>query len=169
MAFDLGIQAEKRQEGEKPDDENFKKFYLKELKEGDQITGTPIFGELKEKEVRPGKKAHEFYLIIKDPENKIKWVLGILCTVYQDDPNAPAIVYGAKDGRTYILIDSLDKVLNPDTYKPNKKGHRVAYEIFRQNLNDNLKSITARAVKPIHGNTTAPNIEIIAAELYPTE
>ena len=81
--------------------------FLDELKPGDEITGEIIVGEFKT--VPMGKReVAEFYIIITDLKNRVKWVCEFTTPYYPETDN----IYGENGGVFYNLIDSLNHVVN---------------------------------------------------------
>jgi len=153
--LDLGIQK-----GNKNDPtQNYKSEYLSQLGYGEEITGEIFIGELKTKEIK-SKEVHEFYVIITDNKNEKKWICGLITSAYFDDDVAK--IYGEKGGRIYQLIDSLSHTLN-NTKLNELESYSVVFDTFRETVNEQVETVTAKTVKPSNPNARSPNIEIINA------
>ncbi|MGB9938041.1 MAG: hypothetical protein ACPK7O_10010 [Methanobacterium sp.] len=154
--LDLGIQRG----SSNFDDEDYDATYLSELEVGDEISGEIYISEIKTQEFR-GNEINQFYLIITDHDNKKKWVCGINTSVYTNDDIVS--IYGAKGGRVYQLIDSLNHTLN-DTQLNQLESYSVVFDTFRETVNDKVDKVTAKAVQPSNPNAKTPNVAIIKAE-----
>lgn len=153
--LDLGIQKGNTSFA----DEDYNTAYLSELDVGDEITGEIYISELKTQEFR-GNEIQQFYLIITDHENKKKWVCGINTSVYTND-NVVSI-YGAKGGRVYQLIDSLNHSLN-GTELNQLESYSVIFDTFRETINEKVDKVTVQAVQSNNPNAKTPNISVVEA------
>ena len=153
--LDLGIQSGNANFG----DEDYETTYLSELDVDDEITGDVYVSELKTQEFK-GNEFQQFYLIITDHKNKKKWVCGINSTVYTNDDIVT--IYGAKGGRVYELIDSLNHALN-ETELGHLESYSVVFDTFRQTINERVESITVKSTKASNPNAKTPNLQIVKA------
>jgi hypothetical protein len=154
--LDLGIQKGNTSFA----DGDYKTTYLSELEVGSEITGEIYISEIKTQEFR-GSEIQQFYLIITDHENKQKWVCGINTSVYTNDDIVS--IYGAKGGRVYQLIDSLNHALN-DTELEQLESYSVVFDTFRETVNEKVDKVTVKAVQPSNPNAKTSNISVIKAE-----
>lgn len=154
--LDLGIQKGNANY----DDEDYKTFYLSELEIGSEITGEVYISDLKTKEFK-GNEFQQFYLIIKDHNNKQKWVCSINTSVYKNDD--VVTIYGAKGGRVYQLIDSLNHALN-GTELGQLDSYSVLFDTFKETVNEKVDKITVKAVQPSNPNAKTPNLNVVKAE-----
>ena len=158
--LDLGIQKGNASFG----DEDYEITYLSELDAKSEITGEIYISELKTQEYR-GNEIQQFYLIITDHKNKKKWVCGINTSVYTNDD--VITVYGAKGGRVYQLIDSLNHALN-ETELDQLESYSVVFDTFRETVNEKVEEVTVRTVQPSNPNAKAPNLQVIKAKSFET-
>lgn len=154
--IDLGIQKGNTSFA----DEDYEATYLSELEEGNEITGEVYISEIKTSEFR-GNEIHQFYLIITDHENKKKWVCGINTSVYTNDDVVS--IYGAKGGRVYQLIDSLNHALN-GTELEQLESYSVVFDTFRDTVNEKVDKVTVKAVQPSNANAKTVNLSVVKAE-----
>ncbi|MEN4006060.1 MAG: hypothetical protein PQ964_01650 [Methanobacteriaceae archaeon] len=141
------------------EDEDYETIYLSDLEVGAEITGEIYISELKTKEFK-GNEFQQFYLIIIDRENKQKWVCGINPSVYTNDDIVS--VYGAKGGRVYQLIDSLNHSLN-GTELEQLESYSVVFNTFRESINEKVEKVTVKAVQPSNPNAKTPNLSVVKA------
>ena len=141
-------------------DEDYKTAYLSELEIGDEITGEIYLSELKTHEFR-GNEIQQFYLIVTDHENKQKWVCGINTSVYTNDD--VVTIYGAKGGRVYQIIDSLNHALN-GTELEQLESYSVVFDTFRETVNEKVDKVTVKTVQSSNANAKAPNLSIVKAD-----
>lgn len=159
--IDLGIQKGSTSFA----DEDYKTTYLSELEVGNEITGEIYLSELKTQEFR-GNEIQQFYLIVTDHDNKQKWVCGINTSVYTNDD--VVTIYGAKGGRVYQLIDSLNHALN-DTELEQLESYSVVFDTFRETVNEKVDNVTVKAVQPSNPNAKTPNLSVVKAEAIEVE
>ncbi len=153
--LDLGIQKGSSSYA----DEDYENFYLSDVEVGSEISGEIYVSELKTKEFK-GNEFQQFYLIIKDHENKQKWVCSINTSVYTNDDVVS--IYGAKGGRVYQLIDSLSHALN-DTELEQLESYSVVFDTFRNTINEKVDEITVKAVQSSNPNAKTPNLSVVKA------
>jgi len=146
-------------------DEDYETAYLSELEVGDELTGEIYLSELKTQEFR-GNEIQQFYLIVTDHENKKKWVCGINTSVYKNDDVIS--IYGAKGGRVYQLIDSLNHVLN-GTELGHLESYSVVFDTFRDTVNEKVDNITVKAVQSNNPNAKTPNLIVVEAKVIDSE
>lgn len=154
--LDLGIQKANTSFA----DEDYETIYLSDVEVGNEITGEVYISELKTKEFK-GNEFQQFYLIIKDHENKQKWVCSINTSVYVNDDVVS--IYGAKGGRVYQLIDSLSHALN-DTELEQLESYSVVFDTFRETINEKVDKITVKAVQPSNLHAKTPNLSVVGAD-----
>jgi hypothetical protein len=154
--IDLGIQKVNTSYA----DEDYETIYLSDVEVGNEISGEIYISELKTKEFK-GTEFQQFYLIIKDHENKQKWVCSINSSVYTN--NDIVSIYGAKGGRVYQLIDSLNHALN-DTELEQLESYSVVFETFRETINEKVDKVTIKAVQSSNPNAKTPNLSVVKAE-----
>ncbi|MGZ7160588.1 MAG: hypothetical protein ACXVHV_03235 [Methanobacterium sp.] len=140
-------------------DEDYTTTYLSELEVGSEITGEIYISEIKTQEFR-GSEIQQFYLIITDHDNKQKWVCGINTSVYTND-NVVSI-YGAKGGRVYQFIDSLNHALN-DTELDQLESYSVVFDTFRSTVNEKVDNVTVKTVQSSNPNAKTPNLSVVKA------
>jgi len=141
------------------EDEDYETIYLSDVEVGNEITGEIYISELKTKEFK-GNEFQQFYLIITDRENKQKWVCGINTSAYTN--NDIVSIYGAKGGRVYQLIDSLNHSLN-GTELEQLESYSVVFDTFRESINENVEKVTVKAVQPSNPNAKTPNLSVVKA------
>ncbi|MEW6655021.1 MAG: hypothetical protein AB1394_16350 [Bacteroidota bacterium] len=141
------------------EDEDYETIYLSDVEVGNEITGEIYISELKTKEFK-GNEFQQFYLIITDRENKQKWVCGINTSVYTN--NDIVSIYGAKGGRVYQLIDSLNHSLN-GTELEQLESYSVVFDTFRESINEKVEKVTVKAVQPSNPNAKTPNLSVVKA------
>jgi hypothetical protein len=154
--LDLGIQNGNTSYA----DEDYETIYLSDVEIGNEITGEIYISELKTKEFK-GNEFQQFYLIIKDHENKQKWVCSINTSVYTN--NDIVSIYGAKGGRVYLLIDSLSHALN-GTELDQLESYSVVFDTFRDTINEKVDKVTIKAVQSNNPNAKTPNLSVVKAE-----
>ncbi|MGZ7119640.1 MAG: hypothetical protein ACXVH2_08020 [Methanobacterium sp.] len=140
-------------------DEDYTTTYLSELEVGSEITGEIYISEIKTQEFR-GSEIQQFYIIITDHDNKQKWVCGINTSVYTND-NVVSI-YGAKGGRVYQFIDSLNHALN-DTELDQLESYSVVFDTFRSTVNEKVDNVTVKTVQSSNPNAKTPNLSVVKA------
>ncbi|MGZ7047501.1 MAG: hypothetical protein ACXVHW_06600 [Methanobacterium sp.] len=140
-------------------DEDYTTTYLSELEVGSEITGEIYISEIKTQEFR-GSEIQQFYLIITDHDNKQKWVCGINTSVYTND-NVVSI-YGAKGGRVYQFIDSINHALN-DTELDQLESYSVVFDTFRSTVNEKVDNVTVKTVQSSNPNAKTPNLSVVKA------
>lgn len=153
--LDFGIVA-------KEETEDYNTKFLSELIQGEEITGEIVVGEFKT--IPMGKReVAEFYVIITDHENRLKWVCEFT-TPYHPETNN---IYGEKGGLFYNFIDSITHVVN-DTPRNWQDNYSVNFNQFRKTVNQYIRSVTIKTVVPVNSDAKTVNLEIIGAE-YKTE
>lgn len=133
--------------------------FLDELKPGDEITGEIIVGEFKT--VPMGKReVAEFYIIITDLKNRVKWVCEFTTPYYPETDN----IYGENGGVFYNLIDSLNHVVNktPINWKEN---YSVNFSRFRKTVNESVSSVTVKALQSDNSDAKTVNLQVINANI----
>lgn len=150
----------------KKQDRKYETFYLKDLEAGDTMEAPVEITPLKSKTIKKGSRtsnADEFYMILKDEQLGIKWELGILATVYRDNPKEP-VIYATEGGRLYILIDSLMNAVN-GTPRNAQPSYRVDFNTFQGIFQNKIEKLEVKIIKATNSRATAPNVEIIGATL----
>ena len=71
-------------------------------------------------------------------------------------------MYGARVGRVYGIIDSLSSCL-AGTELNQEKSYTAVFEVFKENINEQLEMVTVRAVKYSNINAKTPNLQFIKA------
>ena len=89
-----------------------------------------------------GKEVAEFYIIITDLKNRVKWVCEFTTPYYPETDN----IYGENGGVFYNLIDSLNHVVNktPINWQEN---YSVNFSRFRKTVNESVSSVTVKALQ----------------------
>lgn len=153
--LDFGIITEEKTE-------DYKTKFLNELTPEEEITGEVVVGEFKSMPMG-NREVAEFYIIITDHENQMKWVCEITAPYFPETDN----VYGEKGGVFYSFIDSLNHVVNgtPSNWQCN---YSVKFYQFRKTVNENISQVTLKAVPPILPDAKSVNLEITSAK-YKTE
>jgi len=159
--LDLGIQKKNISF----EDEDYETIYLSDVEVGNKITGEIYISKLKTKEFK-GNEFQQFYLIITDRENKKKWVCGINASVYTN--NDTVKIYGAKGGRVYQLIDSLNHALN-NTKLNQLESYSVVFDTFKETVNEKVEKVTVKAVQPSNSNAKIPNLSVVEASTVEAE
>lgn len=143
--------------------EHYKTKFLKELKPGEEIEGEICIGNIKRRKIK--KSAFdEFFVIIMNHENEEKWICNIVTSYYPKNGN----IYGKKEGRVYSLVDSLNHAFN-DTPMNKEDSYSVKFDVFRKNINENVKKVKVKAVQSWKPGAKAANLEVISAELSKPE
>ena len=148
--LDLGIQK-----GSKDKSDEYKTKFLNQLGPGEEITGDIYVGEIKKRLIKK-TEIDEFYVIVTDHENKLKWICGLITSYYPKSGN----IYGEKGGRVYSLIDSLNHSINR-TPMNMQESYSVNFDTFRKNINENVEKVKIKAVQSWNPNAKACNLEVI--------
>ncbi len=138
--------------------EDYQTKFLSDLIVGEEISGEIYVGEIKKREIGE-TGSYEFYVTITDHEDKIVWVCKLSTSYYPETGN----IYGKKEGRVYILIDSLNHVLN-NTPRNIQDSYSVNFDTFRKTINDSVPLVTVKAVSPLNINAKYVNLEVITAQ-----
>ena len=150
--MDLGIQK-----GSKDKSGEYNTKFLNQLEPGEEITGEIYIGEIKKRLIKKAE-INEFYIILTDHKNKQKWICGLINSYYPKSGN----IYGEKGGRVYSLIDSLNHALN-NTPMNVQESYSVNFDIFRNNINENVEKVKIKAVQSWNPSARACNLEVIDA------
>lgn len=142
--------------------EDYETKFLNDLSPEMEISGEIIIGEIKQSEIG-GPDAYEFYVTIIDQEYMRRWSCKINASYYPETGN----IYGKKEGRVYIFIDSLNHVVN-NTQRNLQDSYSVNFNTFRGTVNNNINQVTVKAIRSLNPNAKYVNLEIIKAE-YATE
>ena len=148
--LDLGIQK-----GSKDKTDEYNTKFLNQLGPGEEITGDIYVGEIKKRLIKK-TEIDEFYVIVTDHENKLKWICGLITSYYPKSGN----IYGEKGGRVYSLIDSLNHSINR-TPMNMQESYSVNFDTFRKNINENVEKVKIKAVQSWNPNAKACNLEVI--------
>ncbi len=150
---DLGIKK-----GDK-NKEEYKTKFLSELEPGEEIEGEIHIGDIKERKIN-NKDVFEFFVILTDHENQIKWICGIIPSYYPENGN----IYGEKESRIYTLVDSMNHVLNK---APRNKvdSYSVKFETFKDNINENVAEVKIKAVQSWKPGARYVNLEVLDAQI----
>ncbi len=138
--------------------EDYQTKFLSDLVAGEEISGEIYVGEIKRREIGE-TDTYEFYVTITDHEDKIIWVCKLGSSYYPETGN----IYGKKEGRVYIFIDSLNHVLN-NTPRNLQDSYSVNFDTFRRNVNDSVPLVTVKAVPSLNINAKYVNLEVITAQ-----
>lgn len=141
------------------DMEEYDTKFLNELVSGDEISGVIVVGEFKN--VPMGKReVAEFYVIITDDKNRVKWVCEFLTPYYPETDH----IYGENGGLFYSFMDSLNHVVNktPLNWQEN---YSVNFSRFRKTVNQNISRATLKAVPPVNAGAKTVNLQVIDAEV----
>ena len=138
--------------------EDYETKFLSDLVTGEEISGEIYVGEIKKREIGE-TDIYEFYVTITDHEDKIIWVCKLGTSYYPETGN----IYGKREGRVYIFIDSLNHVLN-NTPRNIQDSYSVNFDTFRRNVNNNVPLLTVKAVPPLNINAKYVNLEVITAQ-----
>jgi hypothetical protein len=117
-----------------------------------------FIGEIKKRDYGE-TDSYEFYVTINDHEDKLVWVCKLDTSYYPETGN----IYGKKDGRIYIFIDSLNHVLN-NTPQNLQDSYSVNFDTFRNTINENVPLVTVKAITPLNINAKYVNLEVITAQ-----
>lgn len=140
----------------KTDDYQIK--FLNEITAGEEISGNIYIGEIRKREMEK-TGSYEFYAIITDHEDGKKWIYKLVTSYYPENGN----IYGEKDGRVYIFIDSLNHAVNNEP-RNQHSSYSVNFNIFRMAVNDNILKVTVKAISPINPHAKYVNLEVITAK-----
>jgi len=149
--LDFGIIAEE-------ETEDYITKFLNELVPGEEISGVIVVGEFKT--LPMGKReVAEFYVIITDHKNHLKWVCEFVTPYHPETDN----IYGEKGGLFYNFIDSLTHVINktPENWQDN---YSVNFNQFRKTVNEYITHITVKTIPPVNSDAKSVNLEIVDAE-----
>lgn len=152
--LDFGITTKEKME-------DYTTKFLNELLPGEEITGEIVIGEFKT--LPMGKReVAEFYVVITDHKNRLKWVCEFTTPYYPETDN----IYGESGGLFYNFIDSLNHVVNniPKNWQEN---YSVNFNKLRKTVNENVSNVTVKAVQPINPDAKTVNLEVIYAKLKP--
>jgi hypothetical protein len=138
--------------------EDYQTKFLSDLIAGEEISGEIYVGEIKKREIGESD-SYEFYVTITDHEDKIIWVCKLGTSYYPETGN----IYGKKEGRVYIFIDSLNHVLN-NTPRNKQDSYSVNFDTFRRTVNDSVPLVTVKAITPLNINAKYVNLEVISAQ-----
>lgn len=138
--------------------EDYQIKFLNEITAGEEISGKIYIGEIRKREMEK-TGSYEFYVIITDHENGKKWVYKLVTSYYPETGN----IYGEKDGRVYIFIDSLNHAVNNEP-RNQHSSYSVNFNIFRMAVNDNISEVTAKAISPVNPHAKYVNLEVINAQ-----
>jgi hypothetical protein len=150
--LDLGITAK-----EKTEDYNTK--FLNELVPGEEISGEIVIGEFRTSPMGKREVA-EFYVIITDPENRMKWVCEFITPYYPETDN----IYGENGGLFYNFVDSLNNVVN-QTPKNWQENYSVNFNKFRKTVNEYVSIVTVKAIQPVNPDAKSVNLQVTGAKI----
>ncbi|OPY24862.1 MAG: hypothetical protein A4E26_00104 [Methanobacterium sp. PtaU1.Bin097] len=143
--------------GRKSDDYETK--FLNELIPGEEISGEIYIGEIKKTSIERSE-SYQFYVILTDNDDQRKWICSLVTSYYPETGN----IYGEKGGRVYTFIDTLNHVINNDPLNV-QDSYSVNFNTFRDAVNDNVSSVTVKAVSPLNPHAKYVNLAVISAQL----
>lgn len=143
--------------GRKSDDYETK--FLNELIPGEEISGEIYIGEIKKTSIERSE-SYQFYVILTDNDSQRKWICSLVTSYYPETGN----IYGEKGGRVYTFIDTLNHVINNDPLNV-QDSYSVNFNTFRDAVNDNVSSVTVKAVSPLNPHAKYVNLVVISAQL----
>ncbi len=143
--------------GRKSDDYETK--FLNELIPGEEISGEIYIGEIKKTSIERSE-SYQFYVILTDNDDQRKWICSLVTSYYPETGN----IYGEKGGRIYTFIDTLNHVINNDPLNV-QDSYSVNFNTFRNAVNDNVSSVTVKAVSPLNPHAKYVNLAVISAQL----
>jgi len=143
--------------GRKSDDYETK--FLNELIPGEEISGEIYIGEIKKTSIERSE-SYQFYVILTDNDDQRKWICSLVTSYYPETGN----IYGEKGGRVYTFIDTLNHVINNDPLNV-QDSYSVNFNTFRDAVNDNVSSVTVKAVSPLNPHAKYVNLVVISAQL----
>ncbi len=143
--------------GRKSDDYETK--FLNELIPGEEISGEIYIGEIKKTSIERSE-SYQFYVILTDNDDQRKWICSLVTSYYPETGN----IYGEKGGRIYTFIDTLNHVINNDPLNV-QDSYSVNFNTFRDAVNDNVSSVTVKAVSPLNPHAKYVNLAVISAQL----
>ena len=139
--------------------EDYDTKFLNELVQGEEITGEIVIGEFKS--LPMGKReVAEFYVVITDHKNRLKWVCEFTTPYYPETDN----IYGENGGLFYNFIDSLNHHIN-NTPRNWQQNYSVNFNKFRKTINDNISNVTVKAVQPPNSDAKTVNLELTNVKL----
>lgn len=138
--------------------EDYQIKFLNEITTGEEISGDIYIGEIRKREMEK-TGSYEFYVIITDHEDGKKWIYKLVTSYYPENGN----IYGEKDGRVYIFIDSLNHAVNNEP-RNQHSSYSVNFNIFRMAVNDNISKVTVKAISPVNPHAKYVNLEVITAQ-----
>lgn len=150
--LDLGIIGKGRTE-------DYETKFLNEIYPGEEISGEIYIGEIKKRSIEKSD-SFEFYVVLTDSENKIKWVVKLVTSYYPDTGN----IYGERGGRVYTFIDTLNHVINKEPINE-KDNYSVKFKIFRKSVNHNISLVTVKAIHPTNPNAKYVTLQVVSAQL----
>lgn len=139
--------------------EEYETKFLSELTPGEEISGEIYITEIKKTSIEKSE-SYEFTVILTDHEDKKKWVCKLVTSYYPENGN----IYGEKDGRIYILIDTLNHSVNKDPLST-QDSYSVNFNTFRQAVNDNIINAEIKAAKPVNPHAKYVNLEVKSAQV----
>ena len=139
--------------------EDYKTRILSELVPGNDITGEIVVGEFKDVPMG-NREVAEFYVIITDHENHVKWICEFTTPYYPETDE----IYGENSGLFYSFFDSINHVVNgkPLNWHEN---YLVNFNRFRNTINQHISSITIKAVEPVKTDAKSVNLEVTDVEV----
>ena len=132
--------------------------FLNELTPGEEITGEIYIGDIKKKSIEKSE-AYEFAAILTDHDNKKKWVCRLVTSYYPETGH----IYGERDGRIYILVDTLNHAVNGEP-RNSHESYSVNFNTFRKSVNDNVIKVKVKAIKPVNPQAKYVNLEVVSAK-----
>lgn len=132
--------------------------FLNELTPGEEITGEIYIGDIKKKSIEKSE-AYEFAVILTDHDDKKKWVCRLVTSYYPETGN----IYGERDGRIYILVDTLNHAVNGEP-RNSHESYSVNFNTFRKSVNDNVIKVKVKAIKPVNPQAKYVNLEVVSAK-----
>lgn len=132
--------------------------FLNELVPGEEISGEIYLGEIKKRAIEKSE-SYEFYVILTDSDNGIKWVCKLVTSYYPETGN----IYGEKGGRVYTFIDTLNHVINNEPLNL-QDSYSVNFNTLRKAVNDNIPRVTVKAVHPVNPHAKYVNLEVVSAQ-----
>lgn len=139
--------------------EEYETKFLSELTPGEEISGEIYITEIKKSSLEKSE-SYEFAVILTDHEKKKNWVCKLSTSYYPENGN----IYGERDGRIYILIDTLNHAVNKDPLN-NQDSYSVNFNTLRQAVNDNIIKAEVKAIKPVNPHAKYVNLEVIGAQV----
>jgi hypothetical protein len=153
---DMGV----RQGGDYEEDD-YEAFYPKDITVGELMEGEVYMTDMKE---TPEEGTPFFMIIVTNHDAEKKWLLSYFNPSIYTNEGKPDVLYGKKDGKIYVLIDSLLSKLFKDVEAGTSPDWTVEFDKFRETINNKIQSVKVEAVQSSHFAAKNPNFKVVSVE-----